>query len=213
MDEGVWAGALPVLAPDVTVFLWGTNEQAFGTPPAAYAAALHTLVARVRAVLPHSAVVLLTPGPNDREGMPYPMTAYRDAGRDVARALNTAHIDLLTVLGEEFEIADSLGLMENGTHPNAKGGRRMAAALIEALNAVLPTAGEAPPPAPKASWVPSPNPARRGVRVVVPGAFVLYDRLGRRLADGADVLDTGRLSSGVYAVVVEGHSSWLTVVD
>jgi lysophospholipase L1-like esterase len=129
VDAAQWEASLLALAPNLVVFLLGTNDATVGPiSTATYGANLQTLTDRVHAVLPRADVLLLPSA--DNNGLS--IANYDAAAKDAAITKSVAYLSSYANLGD-YTTADARGLYSDTTHVNAEGGRAIANLMVERI--------------------------------------------------------------------------------
>ena len=120
---------LKAWAPDLVTVMLGTNDHRSGSVSAAtYKTNLTTLVADLKAT--GIEVVLITPPPNDAGSSA--IAPYLDALYDVALTQDVPVLDVHD-RWRSYSSTAALGLMSEGTHPNAAGYDDLATAVLAAI--------------------------------------------------------------------------------
>lgn len=107
------------------------NDALQQTPLETFVSRLETAVDRAK---PFGDVLLLTAsGITSTSPLAIPISAYRDAMRDVAIDRGVAFLDAAAKLGGDWATANAGGMMADSTHPNRYGQQAIATIVIDAL--------------------------------------------------------------------------------
>lgn len=137
---GVFGDKVSAVQPntDVVVIFGSAND--LGADPAQERAAVRTALSRVRAVAPHTHLVVIGPVWPRRNDVPAQLLAVRDAIRDEAVGAGATFTDPLSQ-GWLWEDPGLIG--PDWLHPNRSGQRYLAEKILPLIQAELPPPGRA----------------------------------------------------------------------
>lgn len=98
VDGPQWQAGLSLLAPDLAVVMFGTNDT-HQYPADTFAGYLTTMVGRIRAAAPLADILIVSPPRNLSTNAIYNLTDLAYASRAVAAAQECAHLDLQAYFG------------------------------------------------------------------------------------------------------------------
>lgn len=136
-DATAQAAGFAMLDPDAFVIMDGTNSQGAGMSGTTWSDNLTEMVERFRTAAPGADVCVMMPPENNRTDNSILMSVYAAAGREVARTLNTAFVDLQPNFGPDPDGYAAVGPLPlfnaDLVHPQPETGGRVIVAAVMSL--------------------------------------------------------------------------------
>lgn len=134
VDPVVFRDALKLVNPDLTVIILGTNDHNLGGYNRdQYAANLREIVARVRAAVPGTRLLLVSTAQVNSPWSNNGLKEYLGILPELCAELGASYWDMSTWFGGPWAKNNDEGLMLDGVHVNEKGGEKIAGQLYEEI--------------------------------------------------------------------------------
>ena len=131
--SGTW-DHIAAVSPDLVIVMLGTNDYVDGLDT--FTTNLDTVCGEVATQAPNASVLLVSQWAALDRGTAW--EPFRDAISAEASSRSWEHLDLYDLFGDVGDTSDTYALSDDGTHPNAKGGEAIAAAVAERVVAEMP---------------------------------------------------------------------------
>lgn len=126
--ERFFAATQPAL---ITVLL-GTNDMCNGWNAAAYSTKLNAVVGKLKAAAPASSILVIS-APSCTFDRKFQAPAFATAARQVAQDNGCAFLDLSSIVGDDWQCWDQLGVMEYTLHYLPGSGMSVAREILRAV--------------------------------------------------------------------------------
>ncbi len=134
IDPVVFATAIKLVQPDVTVILLGTNDHNLaGNNRDQYAANLREIVSRVKTAVPNTRVLMLSTFQVNSPWSNNGLAEYLKILPELCRQIGASYWDMSTWFGGPWTKNQEQGLMQDAVHVNQKGGEKIAGQLFEGI--------------------------------------------------------------------------------
>jgi lysophospholipase L1-like esterase len=134
VDPAIFASALKLVQPDVTVILLGTNDHNLaGYNRDQYAANLREIVTRVKSAVPTTRVLVLSTFQVNSGFSNSGLKEYLGILPELCRQIGANYWDMSTWFGGPWAKNQDEGLMLDAVHVNQKGGDKIAGQLYEEI--------------------------------------------------------------------------------
>jgi lysophospholipase L1-like esterase len=207
VDPTVFRDALKFVDPDVTVILLGTNDHNLaGHNRDQYAANLREIVARVKAAVPGTRVLLLSTAQVDSPWSNNGLAEYRKILPELSDQVGATYWDMSSWFGGPWATNNAAGLMQDGVHVSQKGGEKIAGRLYDEILKVAAAQPGMPAARPVANGrvVGKPMP-ENAVPLQVPGLTAWWSAEGQAVVDESSGVIRWLDASGMKA---DGIAPW-----
>ncbi len=207
VDPTVFRDSLKLVDPDVTVILLGTNDHNLaGHNRDQYAANLREIVARVKAAVPGTRVLLLSTAQVNSPWSNSGLAEYRQILPELGDQVGATYWDLSAWFGSPWATNNAAGVMQDDVHVSQKGGEKIAGRLYDEILKVANAEPGMPSAMPAAHGraVGKPMPGNAAPRQV-PGLTAWWSAEGQAVVDESGGVIRWLDASGMKA---DGLAPW-----